>query len=276
MDENKQYAEIDILKLISAVLRRWWFVLICLVIAAGLAFGITKFFITPKYQSSAMLYVNNTSSIGGTKIQLSSSDLTASKSLVNTYSIILTSRLTLEEVIDKLDLKYSYEQLKSMITISSVNSTEVFSVKVVSAEPSEAAAIANAIVELATTSNANDNVISKVVEGSSARAVDMAVVSSNPISPNVSRNVLIGAAAGFVFACLIIVVIELMNDTIDDENWVTETFGEEIPTLAIIPDSLEEGSGKYGYSRKYYKNYYKDYYSSNSRPSTSAKDKSAS
>ena len=55
------------------------------------------------YTASALMYVNNNSlSVGSTKVSLSYSDLTAAKSLVDTYVVILNARTTLNEVIRTL------------------------------------------------------------------------------------------------------------------------------------------------------------------------------
>ena len=69
--------------------------------------------IPPKYQASALLYVNNSSiSVGSTSISLS--DLSASQTLVDTYIAILKTRLTLDEVAVQAGLDYEYEELEEM------------------------------------------------------------------------------------------------------------------------------------------------------------------
>ena len=72
---------------------------------ASFAFAGTLLFITPKYQATASMYVNNSSfSLGLERFSISASELSASNSLVNTYIFILKSRTTLEEVIAKAGL----------------------------------------------------------------------------------------------------------------------------------------------------------------------------
>ena len=71
------------------------------------------------------MYVNNSNlSVGSTSISLT--DLNAAQSLVDTYIVILKSRPTLEDVIEKANVSYTYEQLESMISASSVDGTEGF------------------------------------------------------------------------------------------------------------------------------------------------------
>ena len=59
---NKEYddeIEIDLGALFQCLLKKWWLIVICALIGAGLALGSTILLITPKYQSSAMLYILN-------------------------------------------------------------------------------------------------------------------------------------------------------------------------------------------------------------------------
>ena len=64
--------EIDILRLIKAVWTKMWVVVLCAVICGAAFFAYAKGFITPKYSSSVMLYVNNSSfSVGNTNFSIS-------------------------------------------------------------------------------------------------------------------------------------------------------------------------------------------------------------
>ncbi|MBP5753416.1 MAG: dTDP-4-dehydrorhamnose 3,5-epimerase family protein, partial [Treponema sp.] len=67
-----------------------------------------------------------------------STELSASNNLVNTYIYILNSRTTLEDVIAKGSLPYTYEDLSEMITAKAVQNTAAFDVTVRSSNPVEA------------------------------------------------------------------------------------------------------------------------------------------
>ena len=100
------------------------------------------------------------------------SDLNAAQSLVDTYAVILKSRGTLEEVIDKAQLPYTYEELSKMVETGAVDNTEIFSITVTSDDPQEATKIANTIVEVL------PDRITEIMDGSDVRTVDFAVVPS--------------------------------------------------------------------------------------------------
>jgi len=105
--QNKQdVQEIDLLKLLKVLLGKIWIIIAAAFVGGIVFFLFTLFFITPKYQSSALLYVNNNSlDIGSTKLNISSGDISASSSLIDTYCVILKSRTTLEQAIKEAHLR---------------------------------------------------------------------------------------------------------------------------------------------------------------------------
>lgn len=235
--------EIDLLKLFRALWKKIWVIALAAIIGGGAMFAYTKLLVTPLYKSSAMMYVNNSDfSVGSTKVSLS--DLNAAQSLVDTYAVILTSRGTLEKVIDEAQLPYTYEELNKMVETGAVNNTEVFSITVTSADPEEATKIANTIVDIL------PDRISEIMDGSDVRTVDFAVVPSVKSSPSTSKNMMLGILAGFVAACAVIIVIELMDTKIHSEDYLLTEY-PDIPLLAVIPD-MNKKPGKHSYY--YYEN----------------------
>ena len=149
MAEENDYIEIDLVRLLSALWRHFWIILLSMVIFGAAGFGYANYLITPLYQSDVQMYVNNADiSVGSTSIKFSQGDLLAAQGLVDTYIVILNSRPMLDDVIDELELPYSYEQLKGMIDAEAVNGTEVFQITVTDANRKEAKEIANKIAEL--------------------------------------------------------------------------------------------------------------------------------
>lgn len=226
MNENKEQ-EIDLLELLGVIWKHLFTIILVTIFGAVTVLVYTLFFVTPKYQASAMLFVNTSSlDVGSTKINLS--DLTASKSLANTYSVILKSRTTLEEVIEKAELSYSYTELNNMIATQTVNDTEVFRVTVTSTDPNEAEKIANTIVDVL------PERINTIMDGSAVKIVDKAVVPKSYVSPNYKRNALIGALIGFVLACAVVIIKYMLDTTIHSDSFLLEEY-EEVPLLAVVP-----------------------------------------
>ncbi len=256
-NEKNEVYEIDLLQMVATVLKKWWLVFFISIIGAFGFFGYSYMFIEPVYEASALLYVN--SSATTTLSNISISDLNASKSLVSTYSVILKSRLTLEEVIQRTGVGYSYERLVKMISAEAVNDTEIFSVTVKSTNPVEAKEIANAIVQVL------PEKISYVIKGSSVTEVDLAVTPTDSIYPSYSKNAIIGFLLGFLVSVAGIIIIDVfVKDQVYQVDWLRQTFKDDIPVLGTIPDVTAKGNGKGKYYSKYAKNGYRAHGSNSS------------
>ena len=236
--------EIDLSRLFAAVVKRAWLIAAVAVLCAVVTLAGTIFLIAPKYQSSAMIYVNNSSlSIGDVSVGgITTGDISASKSLVKTYIVILNTRETLNDVIDYADVDLTYSELKGMIKAEAVDSTEVFRVTVTSKDPEEATKIASAIAYILPRRIAN------IIQGTSAVVVDAAVMPTGASSPNYTKNTMIGFLFGIIAVMAAIVMRELLDNTIRSEEDVTQNC--QHPILAPVPDLAASGKGQYGYARE--------------------------
>jgi capsular exopolysaccharide synthesis family protein len=245
MEENKKNRdglEIDLGRLLRALLSRAWMIAIVSVLCAVLTVIGTILFVTPKYESAAMFYVNNNNlSFGDTSVSIDSGDLSTSRNLVDSYIVILNTRATLMDVIDYAGVSYSYKELQGMISAKAVNETEIFRVVVNSPDPQEAEKIANAIAYIL------PKRISTIIDGTSAKVVDAAVVPSSPSSPSYVKNTVIGFLIGFLAVVAVIVLRTILDVVIRTADDVTQSCAH--PILAEVPDmnAPSKGSSYYGY-----------------------------
>lgn len=242
-NKDSQHEKIDVLELFITLFKKAWIIAISTVLAGLIVGGYAFFFVPPKYQASAMLYVNNNSvSVAGTSFDLS--DLNAAKSLVSTYSVILHSRNVLDDVIEESGVDYSYNELNSMITAAPVDSTEIFRVVVTSTNPDEAELIANSICSIL------PKKISSIVESSSVRIVDFAVRPESKSSPNITLYALVGMIVGFVISCVVIVILKLFDNSINGEDYLINNY--KYPVLGVIPDFNDnhQKNKYYSYSKE--------------------------
>lgn len=240
---------IDLLELARVLWKNVLAIALVAVLVGAAAFGYTAFMITPTYQATAALYVNNSSfSLGQTSFSISASDLNTSNSLVSVYLYILKSRTTMEDVIKEAGLSYTPEKIGQMISAKGVSSTSAFEVTVTSTNPAEAELIANTIARIL------PDRISEIVDGTSVRIVDYAVIPSHRSGPNLIKNTIIGMLAGAVLCAAFVVVRFMMNDhsklmiqSADD----LRTFYPDIMLLASIPD-MRVSEKKNSYYSSYY------------------------
>lgn len=247
--------DVDIKHLLKIIVSRLWIIVLVGVLCASIAVGYAWFFVTPTYRASVQFYVNNqyNESAG-----FSSSQIVAAQSLADTYMVILRSRSVLEEVAKKTDLGYSYKQLSAMLNSSSINKTEVFQVNVTCTDYQHAARIANTIADVL------PDKIASVVDGSSVRVVDRAFENPKPVGPNYRNCVFMGGAVGVALTAILIVLLELMDTTINSEEHLTHVYGS-IPLLVMIPDVRANKT-------KYYRGYYKGYYEMSQQKETPPKE----
>ena len=233
---------IDLREIFGVLSRKLWAIILAALLFGAAAFAGTVFLIAPQYESSTLLYVNNSDiSVGSTSFTISSADLTAAQKLVNTYVVILQSRTVLNEVIEQAGLDYTYAELKDMISAAAVNSTEVFEIIVKSTSPTEAELIANTIATVL------PDKIADIVNGSDVRIVDYAVVASHRSSPSYTKNTFIGALLGAVLCAVVVVISHMFDENIRSEDYLTLTY-PDIPLLAVIPDMNQARQhGSYGY-----------------------------
>lgn len=249
MNTDQEY-EIDLLDLCQALWKNALIIALVAVIVGAAAFGVTAFFITPKYQATASMYINNNNSLnfGSTSFEISAGELTTSNSLVPAYLYILRSRTTMEDVIAEANLSYTAEELKRMITATAVDKVAAFEVTVTSESPSEAEMIANTIARLL------PDRFAEVMDGSAVRIVDYAIIPSHRASPNILKNTVLGCLTGAILCAAIVILRSLL----DDRPKVMIQSADEIRTmypdlriLAVIPD-MRISEKKYGYDSSSY------------------------
>lgn len=234
--------EVDLVDIFYVLWGHFWRILLCLVLGALIALGITKFLITPKYEATSSIYIvsaSNNSVVNLTDLQIGS-QLTAD------YQELMLSRPLLEDVIDSLDLKsvnsdemMSVNTLRDMIEITNASDTRILKITVTSSDPQEAADIANELVNQARI------YLPQIMETEEPNLVEEAIAPIEKSSPSYAKNTLIGGFLGVCACCCVLIIRYLLNDTFMTPDDVAKVFG--IQPLATIP---EAETGEYGRDRK--------------------------
>lgn len=122
-DKRDEEMEIDLVEVFHLMLKRWWLILGCAFIFAAAALGYTKFFITPQYEASSMIYIlSKTTSIS------SALDLQLSKQLTVDFETLATSRPVVEQVIEELNLDTDYETMIQSIRVTNPADTSILKI----------------------------------------------------------------------------------------------------------------------------------------------------
>ena len=228
----EQEDELDLGQLFSFYLSRLPLLIIAIIVGALIAGAYTYFLVPDKYTATSKMYMVSASSDAVVNL----SDLNLGSSLSNDYVELMKSRPVLEDVIDKLELPYNYEQVLGMISLGVVNNTRIVQISAVSTDPHEAMNIANQVARTAKIQ------LPKVMEAPSPTIVEDAVLPVRRSSPSLSRNVIIGALALLVVVIAILTVLYLQDDTIKSSEDMEKKLG--IMPLAVIPEGVIEGLAK--------------------------------
>lgn len=225
---------INLTRLLRALWKRAWIIVLVTVLVAIVTFICSKQFIDPTYQSYFTAYVNNRQDGQGST---TSSDITASKNLTYLYQEIICSRSVLTDAASACGMEASYGKLQGNVTTSIAQNAALITVKVRASSPEEAQKLANAIAQAAPVH------VARVVEGSSMRIVDYPVLPTAPAAPNSSRHALLGAVMAFVMMAAAVVLVEVINDRVDSPAEIEERYG--IAVIGTIPDIAHADKGTY-------------------------------
>ena len=144
--------ELNIKELFYEFWQKKYFVLIMLVLGVALGMLYSSFLVTPMYRSVTTLVLSNVSDTnnGTASGAITQNDLLLNQKLVSTYGEIMKSRTVAKQVIEKLGLKISEEDLINSISVQAKKDTELLEISVSNSDPKTAADIANTLAEVFT------------------------------------------------------------------------------------------------------------------------------
>lgn len=230
--------EINIIPLLKEMLKKLWLMVLVGLIVGGAVFVGAKMLIKPTYRSGFTAYVNNKQSKENSDY-LTSSDVSASKQIVQTYQKILTSNTILTAAAQSLDVDSTYAILQGKVTTEIKDETEIISVYVVDTDPQFAYDYAQAISKTA------PQYMAQIVEGSSMKIIDYPEYSDSRFKPNYIRFGLIGFLIGVVLVAVFVIIRYFLDDTVKTENDIESRY--TIPILGVIPDISRASNNRSDY-----------------------------
>lgn len=261
-DLNENEIEIDLAKLAKVILTPKNILLILLsgIIFGLVALGYSKFVLTEMYDASVVMYVNSRERTLDSKEALT--NLTVSRDLADSYVVVLSNDVVMEEVGAALLQKYTPEQLEKYFSvdlrgtkkyikakylqkyfkIEPVNETEVLRISASTPNPQLSADMCNAMKDIA------PGFLKRVVGAGSVEAIGAAVAPDTKSSPNNTKNAVMGAALGIMLACGLIVLKTLMDNKIRDAESFKKHF--DFPVMGEIPliaEGIEDSKKREGY-----------------------------
>jgi len=220
---NQDEIRIDLVELLYEFRRKWWILLLSLVIGGSVGFLGSKFLLIPKYTSTATLYV-----LSKDTTLTSLADLQIGSQLTNDYKVVVTSRPILQKVIDGMELDWRYQKLKKMISIDNPTGTRILEISITDTDPVRTCQLTNSLAKAAS------DYIADIMEMTPPKFIEEAIVAEKPVSPHVTKNAILAAAGCLFLVCAVITVRMVMDDTIQGEDDIERYLG--VPVLGLIPE----------------------------------------
>ncbi|MDO4501290.1 MAG: Wzz/FepE/Etk N-terminal domain-containing protein [Erysipelotrichaceae bacterium] len=214
--------EIDLLEMAFELLDHWKAIAATTIVSALAVFAFCYFLVTPMYQSTAELYMLDSSNIIS-----SLADIQIGNSLAADYIKVIESRPVVDKVINNLKLEDDYKSFSSRLSVTNDSNTHILKLTIKDADPKAAKTIVD---ELA---NVSRTFIADKMGQKEPSILHYGYIDLNKVSPSIKRNTLIGAAGGFVLSSAIVIASWLINDSIRVEEDVERKLG--LGVLGVIP-----------------------------------------
>jgi len=215
---------ISLQDLFKTLRKRMALITILTVLAITVSGVISYVFITPIYQASTQILINQ-EKVESTVLnpQAIQTDL----QLINTYNVIIKSSAILDKVAAELDLP-SAGALNGQITVNSEQNSQVVNITVQDQSPKLAVDIANTVASVFQEDIKPLMNVDNVNILASAKLPD----NPKPVNPNPPLNMAIAAVIGLMLGVGIAFLLEYLDTTIKTEQDVEDTLG--LPILGLI------------------------------------------
>jgi len=221
-ESQSQETEIDLIELLQQFVKHIRLILVLTVLGALLSAAYTFWMVTPIYESTAKMYILNSS---GSIVNLS--DLQIGSYLANDYMEFFKTREVHQTVASNLGLHYSVAQMQSMLTVENPKDTRMLYITVKSPDPKEAAAMANEYAAVAI------KYIANTMATEEPNIMSTAIEAKAPSSPSKTKNIAIGLILGLLLALGWITVRFLLDDKVKSVDDIRKY--SALAVLAVVP-----------------------------------------
>ncbi|WP_147802796.1 YveK family protein [Alkalicoccus halolimnae] len=218
--------KISVKDILQTLRQRLGLIVIITAAAVALAAGISYVILTPVYEASTQLLVNQ--SAADSQQEFTSDELETSRELINTYSVIITSSRILDPALEELNLIRSVDELRSQVSVSDSEESQIVTIRVQDENPDAAVEIANTIGAVF-----QEDIID-IMNVDNVSLLSPAELEENPspVAPDPVLNMGVAFVVGLVLAVGLAFLLEFLDRTIKSEEDVEEKLG--IPILASI------------------------------------------
>lgn len=216
---------VDLGKIFGVLLGHIHYIILCFLVGALLFSAYAYFMKHPTYQSTAKLYAVTASEDAVVNI----ADLNIGQALTKDYEELIYSYPVMEEVIDKLDLDMTSDDLSSMIEIENPEDTRVLRITTTAKDPKTAQKITNTLLESLRT------YLPRAMSTSKPNIVQRGKLEEKKVGPSYLKWLLLGGVLFAAVYCVILIIRFLLDDTLKTAEDIENEFG--FAPLTVIPEN---------------------------------------
>lgn len=235
------------LKMIMNIFKKRIVVIIAIPIITLILSAIYTFFLTtPQYEASTQILVNQNQQSDQV---ITSSELQSNRELINTYNVIMTSPIILEEVIEQNPTTNTVSELQEKISVDSQEDSQVVTLTVQDANPNTASSLANSIAGIF------EQEVTNIMNIDNVSILSKAQESNNmtPVSPQPFLNLLIAFVIGVMGGIGLAFLLDFLDQTVKTEQDVENML--DLPILGSI-SVIDQNTNDYSQGSKSVANRY--------------------
>lgn len=199
-------------------------VVILFVVLVGILGCLYGLFIQkPMYKSSTSIVLISEAKDNS---QLTYNDVSVNQNLVSTYSEIVKSKRVLSQVINNLNLNYTYGALSNNIEVSSITGTQIIKITVTDENSKTAMKVANEIGKVFAKE------IPELYNISNVNILDTAEQPSSAYNVNITKQSAISLLAGLVLGLGIVFVMYYFDRSVKNASQIEDKL--KLPVLATV------------------------------------------
>lgn len=158
--------------------------------------------------------------------QLTYNDVSVNQNLVSTYSEIVKSKRVLGQVINNLNLNYTYGALSNNIEVSSITGTQIIKITVTDENSKTAMKVANEIGKVFAKE------IPELYNISNVNILDTAEQPSSAYNVNITKQSAISLLAGLVLGLGVVFVMYYFDRSVKNASQIEDKL--KLPVLATV------------------------------------------
>lgn len=231
---------ISLQEIFATIRKRLGLIVLITIIATALSGMISYFVLTPVYEGSTQILVNQSNVDQQQGYQ--QSQVQANIDLVNTYSVIIKSPTILDKVIKQLNLDQTVDQLRDQLNVTSEQNSQVVNIAVDDPDPAKAVHIANTIATVF------KKQVTDIMNVDNVSILSKANLDTDPkpVKPNPMLNMAIAFVVGLMVGVGLAFLLEYLDNTIKNEQDVEATL--ELPVLGVVTE-MSAGEQRNEHSR---------------------------